>query len=212
MIYNDIYKNCRPTILMAILFFSISQNFLLAQTKSVEAKGYDKASYNASQVGKFIKTWLVAGPVPVSNDTLEPTDSLQEKVFQTDIISGVNVVPNKPVPPVLIKEKNFNWQLISLEGDIIDLDTFYKGKDFVYAYALAEIKAPTSQNVMLGVGSDDGIKVWLNGKLVHDNWIPRGVNKDDDLIPLKLVKGSNQVLLGRKKPYCSINACCIKKR
>jgi len=195
MIYNDIYKTCRLTILTAILLFSISQNFLLAQTKNVETNGYGKASYSASQVGKFMKTWLVAGPVRVSNDTLEPGDSLQEKVFKTDIISGIDVVPNKPVPPVLIKEKNFNWQLISMQGDIIDLDTFYKGKDFVYAYALAEIKASVPTNVMLGVGSDDGIKVWLNGKLVHDNWMPRGVNKDDDLIPLKLIKGSNQVLL-----------------
>ena len=142
-----------------------------------------------------MKTWLVAGPVSVSTDTLEPGDALQEKVFKTDIISGVNVVPGKPVPPVLANQKDFKWQLISLGDDIVDLDTFYKGKDFVYAYALAEIKASAPTNVMLAVGSDDGIKVWLNGKLVHDNWIPRGVNKDNDLVPLKLVKGSNQVLL-----------------
>ena len=75
------------------------------------------------------------------------------------------------------------------------LDKVYEGKDFVYAYALAEIKSLKATNVMLGVGSDDAVKVWLNGKLVHENWIPRAVNKDDDIIPLKLVKGSNQILL-----------------
>ena len=82
-----------------------------------------------------------------------------------------------------------------VSDDIVDLDSFYKGKDYVYAYALAEIKASAPTNVMLAVGSDDGIKIWHNGKLVHDNWIPRAVNKDEDLVPLKLVKGSNQILL-----------------
>ena len=32
-------------------------------------------------------------------------------------------------------------------------------------------------------------------KLVHENWIPRGAVKDNDLVPLELVKGSNQLLL-----------------
>jgi CubicO group peptidase (beta-lactamase class C family) len=195
MRYNNIYKIFKPAILTAFLLFAVGENFVFAQTKSVGAKGYDKASYNVSQVGKFMKTWLVAGPVSVSTDTLEPDDKLQEKVFKTDIISGVNVVPGKPVTPVLVNQKDFKWQLISLGDDIVNLDSFYKGKDFVYAYALAEIKASIPTNVMLGIGSDDGIKVWLNGKLVHDNWIPRGVSKDDDLVPLKLVKGSNQILL-----------------
>ena len=71
----------------------------------------------------------------------------------------------------------------------------YDRKDYVYAYALAEINAPQAENVILALGSDDGVKVWHNGKLVHNNWIPRGTSKDDDLVPLQLVKGSNQLLL-----------------
>jgi CubicO group peptidase (beta-lactamase class C family) len=195
MKYNTIYKICRPAMLTAILLFVFEQNFLVAQSKSIEVKGYGNASYNASEAGKFMKTWLVAGPVRVGADTLEPADSLQEKVFKTDVIPGVNVVPGKTTSPVVVNQKDFKWQVISLSDDIVDLDTFYKGKDFVYAYALAEIKASVPTNVILGLGSDDGIKVWLNGKLVHDNWIPRGVNKDNDLVPLKLIKGSNQLLL-----------------
>ena len=142
-----------------------------------------------------MKTWLVAGPFSITADTVEPDDALQEKVFKEDIISNVKVVAGNPVPTVSVNQKDFKWQLISLGEDIVDLDSFYKRKEFAYAYALAEIKASAPTSVMLAVGSDDGIKVWLNGKVVHDNWIPRGVNKDDDLVPLKLVKGSNQVLL-----------------
>jgi hypothetical protein len=37
---------------------------------------------------------------------------------------------------------------------------------------------------LLGIGSDDGVKVWLNGELVHENWIDRGVEPDDDVVPV----------------------------
>lgn len=192
---RHINKDCKLAIVLAFLFFAIGQYAGLAQMKSAGIKGYDKASYSSSQAGKFMQTWLVAGPFPVSDESLKPDNSLQEKAFKGDIITGVNVIAGKPLPPVSINQKDFVWQLKSFGEDIISLDTIYKAKDFVYAYALAEIKVAAPANAMLALGSDDGIKVWLNGKLVHENWIPRGVNKDDDLVPLKLVKGSNQLLL-----------------
>jgi CubicO group peptidase (beta-lactamase class C family) len=188
-------KDCKLVIVLAFLFFVIGHYPGLAQVKSVGTKGYGKASYSSSHAGKFMQTWLVAGPFPVSEDSLKPGNALQEKVFKTDIITSVNVMAGKPLPPVSGNQKDFFWQLKTFGDDIISLDTIYKAKDFVYAYALAEIKVATPANAMLALGSDDGVKVWLNGKLVHENWIPRGVNKDDDLVPLKLVKGSNQLLL-----------------
>ncbi|MEO5888662.1 MAG: serine hydrolase, partial [Ferruginibacter sp.] len=189
------YKNCLRIVLGASLLFLIEQGHVQAQAKPASTTGYSKASYKVSQTGTFFKTWLIAGPVAISTDTIEPDNAAQEQAFKTDIISGVNVVAGKPLPPVNIKEKNLTWQLISSSQDIIDLDSIYKKKDYVYAYALAEINAPAATNILLAIGSDDGVKVWLNGKLVHDMWMPRGVVKDNDLVPLKLIKGSNQILL-----------------
>ena len=194
MNFNSTFKNGKAVLLISFSLFVIGHHAIVAQSPG-QIKGYDKASYTTSQTGKFMKTWLVCGPVSVSDDTLTPGNELQEKVFKTDIITGVNVVAGKPVPPVSIQQKNFNWRLSTSGDDIINLDTIYQGKDFVYAYALAEIKVTAPTNVVLALGSDDGVKVWHNGKLVHENWIPRGANKDDDLVPLKLVKGSNQLLL-----------------
>src|SRR5437762_12114124 len=192
---NKAYKNGKLSTLTVLFLLAINQNFVSAQTMSVAAKGYGKASYNASKAGKFMKTWLVARPVSVAADNAKPDAALQEKVFKTDVLSAVNVDATNPVSTVSINQKDLKWQVISLDDDIVDLDSFYNKKDYVYAYALAEIKASAPANVLLAVGSDDGIKIWHNGKLVHDHWIPRGVNKDDDLVPLKLVKGSNQLLL-----------------
>jgi CubicO group peptidase (beta-lactamase class C family) len=192
MIFSSTFKSRKPAILFIFLFFAAGHDVLLAQAK---VTGYGKASYASSQTGRFMQTWLISGPFSVADNDPKPAEALQEKVFKTDIITSVTVKPGQAVPPVAIGQKNFNWQVSSVDGDMISLDTIYKNKDFVYAYAMAEIYAAAPMNVMLALGSDDGIKVWHNGKLVHENWIPRGANKDDDLVPLKLAKGSNQLLL-----------------
>jgi CubicO group peptidase (beta-lactamase class C family) len=191
---NYIPKKYLTVAVTTFILFGTCLNAVLAQT-SVEATGYNKAHYDASNRGKFMKTWLVAGPFAVSDGAANPDLPAQERAFKTDVISAVKVSSDSPVPPVSANEKVFKWQLVSLGEDIVDLDSVYNKKDYAYAYALSEITAPSASNVILSVGSDDGIKVWHNGKLVHDNWTPRGVQKDNDLVPLKLVKGSNQILL-----------------
>jgi CubicO group peptidase (beta-lactamase class C family) len=49
--------------------------------------------------------------------------------------------------------------------------------------------------VFLGLGSNDAVKVWLNGTLVHEHWVMRPVRKDDDLVQLDLQPGRNTLLL-----------------
>src|SRR5678816_87996 len=190
---TNIHKICRQSVLIAVFLCPVTLN-LCCQVIAT-SKGYGSASYNVSQSGKFMKSWLLAGPIAVAPASTNPDDASQEKVFKTDFISHVNVVAGRTIPPISVNGKELNWQLISWKDDIVDLDSIYHGQDFVYAYALSEIKADAPGNAFLAVGSDDGIKVWLNGKLVHDNWVPRGVNKDEDLVPITLVKGSNQLLL-----------------
>jgi len=170
---------------------------VFAQINATTIRGYDKASYNSSETGKFMKSWLIAGPVFVSEDSLNPDLPIQEKVFKENVLSSVKIVNGQPAAPLQIKKNILQWKMFSSGEDAVMLDKVFdeKERDYVYAYALAEIKAQKPEIVTLGIGSDDGIKIWLNGKLVHENWVPRGVNKDDDIIPLQLVKGSNQILL-----------------
>ena len=44
-------------------------------------------------------------------------------------------------------------------------------------------------------GSDDAVKVWLNGKLVHDNPVDRGAKDYQDDFPVTLKKGKNTLLV-----------------
>src|SRR6185503_12577282 len=63
------------------------------------------------------------------------------------------------------------------------------------AYAWSEVELPTATKGLLGIGSDDAIKVWLNGKLVHENWAIRATTPDDDVVPVEFQRGKNTLLV-----------------
>src|SRR5688500_649330 len=160
---------------------------------SKPVKGYGEASYSLSASEQYMSAWLVAGPVPVATET-NPTMDAQEKSFKEEI-PGITVPEKKAVAPLQLNGKQFAWQLVKTSSDIVDLDKYYSAADFSAAFALAEIKSDREVKSFLSVGSDDGIRIWHNGKLIHDNWVPRGVAKDADLVPITLQTGSNQILL-----------------
>ncbi len=52
-----------------------------------------------------------------------------------------------------------------------------------------------SREVIFEIGSDDGVKVWVNYKLVHQNNVERGHEPGSDKANGKLKKGWNTVLV-----------------
>jgi len=65
----------------------------------------------------------------------------------------------------------------------------------VHVYAAAELNAEKDVEGMLLLGSDDGIAAWLDGKEIHRNPAQRGVQPDQDKVPLKLSAGKHTLLL-----------------
>ena len=64
------------------------------------------------------------------------------------------------------------------------------------AYALINIYSPTAQNeVMMGVGSDDSIRVWLNGAIVYTNNITRRTTGIQNRFHVNLNAGNNLLLV-----------------
>ena len=64
------------------------------------------------------------------------------------------------------------------------------------SYALITLESPRVQNnVVMKVGSDDAIKVWLNGKLVHNNPVNRGAGNFQDEFRINLKQGDNLLLV-----------------
>jgi hypothetical protein len=65
-------------------------------------------------------------------------------------------------------------------------------KDNAAVYVRAKIHADTARRADIRVSSDDGVKVWLNGKLVHSNKVLRGLTGADP-VRLDLQPGDNEI-------------------
>lgn len=180
--------------LVFLAAFIFSPAWAQKKKASPPIKGYGTASYSADDATVFMKNWIISAPIKVGTVGTRPDAAQQELSFKSEA-AAITVLPEKSLPPLSFQGKTYPWQTVTSPGSIVNLDSIFKQEDFVSVYALAEIKAAEKKSVILALGSDDGIRVWLNGKMVHDNWIPRGITVDQDLVPLNLEKGSNQIQL-----------------
>ncbi len=89
------------------------------------------------------------------------------------------------------------WKKLTPEDGLVDfMDGASHGDlDYCIGYAWTEIEVANDTDAWLGIGSDDGMKLWLNGEIVVDQWVQRPSRLDDDVVPLRLKKGANQFLI-----------------
>ena len=71
------------------------------------------------------------------------------------------------------------------KGDINDHDS----------WAYLEIDAAAKKGVTAKAGSDDSVKIWLNGKVVHKNAVNRGAGDFQDTFKVDLIDGINRILV-----------------
>jgi putative membrane-bound dehydrogenase-like protein len=101
------------------------------------------------------------------------------------------------------RNRKVKWEAIGAEqiGGFYQVDTVKydasKGIDGegVVHYFRVTADSPSEQQAKLLLGSDDGVKVWLNGKLVHRNAASRAVGYAQDTVPVTLASGKNDILI-----------------
>lgn len=128
----------------------------------------------------YIKCWQVAGPY-------------EQKGKAYDVLFDVVFPPETP------EAKSVQWQsLPSLTNPaqpwLLDLLKFYGGEQRV-AYVRTRIYSAEGQPARLELGTDDGVKAWLNGKLVHANNAVRGITPGADKVNVTLRPGWNVLML-----------------
>lgn len=145
---------------------------------------------------------------------IAPTEANQGGANSTDIDS-LAVASNDDVTEEMVARDgaaegaevgDYAWTLGELpaNGDInamlVELGVT-ENADFndVTSYALITLVADDDmEGVMIGVSSDDSVKVWLNGEVVHNNPVNRGrggATSFQDSFAVNLVKGDNLLMI-----------------
>jgi len=75
-------------------------------------------------------------------------------------------------------------------------------------YVVTTIVSPADQKAILTFGSDDGVKAWLNGKVVHAGNEIRGVVPDQEKVEVALKKGANSLMLKITQGDGGWGLCC----
>ena len=176
--------------------------FLIPVSSSYSA---DEAPvYSAEKTGEFFRDWLLCGPFPNSDD-FNLTDYKHGercKGFLTDLLKDAGgeakiepKVGDSISHPDLSTPRS--WFLYQSKSDLVHLNDIMIPNDNVAAYAFCWIDSPDERRVMAAIGSNDNVKCWLDGELVHVFSIPDGrwLEADDDYVPITLKKGRNRLLL-----------------
>ncbi|MEI7834565.1 MAG: IPT/TIG domain-containing protein, partial [bacterium] len=135
----------------------------------------------ASLADGVLRHWLILGSFPnTDNKALQAETIPDEKNMQPDHGTKVG---------------ELSWQSLYAANGIIDFSSIFTPNTNVVAYGNVYVKAEADTDAIAVFGSDDGIRVWLNGKLVDDEPVKRGLNVEGVKIPVKLVKGWNRLLV-----------------
>lgn len=151
----------------------------------------NKALDAFDQYAGYINTWLVAGPYRVAGKECEELFNMPFPPEQ----SGGSVKWQALAPPA---DASLFWQA-DLSGMI--------GGDHRVAYLKTRVWAPRQEKVRFDIGSDDGIKMWVNGKLVHSNNAIRGLTPGQDKAEGVLKEGWNDFLLKITQHTLGCGAC-----
>jgi HEAT repeat protein len=136
---------------------------------------------NIDKVKYYVTDWEVSGPY-------------------TQEGKNYNALFDIPFEPEINGGKVAKWRKMSTGTDssqpfYLDLLKALNGGEQRVAYLRTKLQWPVEVQVKLWIGSDDGNKVWVNGKLVHANNVARAFTPDQDSATVTLRKGENIIMM-----------------
>ena len=154
----------------------------------------------------FMREWLVVGPFP--NPPNKPAKDGKTAIYDhtepavgldTDYLAehgGEGKIT--PIEGMTHTKKDGSKVAWSKHVSPVDKVIFRKAitkQPNVVGYAFTTITSTNDNDYLMSLGSDEGVCVWVNGDQVHYNLIRRSIRAHDDLIPIALRKGENQILV-----------------
>jgi hypothetical protein len=126
----------------------------------------------------FAHEWLVVGPFP------DPDRKGHATAYPAE---------DGPIDPQREFKGSLRWRVHTSPTDYVDLAGLFKTQDPAVGYAVCWVRASRARKVVLSLGSNDGIKVWMNGKLAIDRAVSRSAAPGQDRVTVDLNTGWNEL-------------------
>ena len=130
-----------------------------------------------------LNRWHFTGPFPWNPATAFTENFIGEPDIALDAVYTVD-------------GRRMQWHMHESQdaGGIFDLSSTIANVENAAAFAYAEIEVEEGGPAQVRVGSDDGLRIWINGALVHENDVDRGAALDQDVADIELNAGRNTIL------------------
>ena len=153
--------------------------------RSPESQGMNLAfvSLSASpSQRRFVQEWNLIGPFDA------PDMSYLQRAYPPENESSLdNNYEGK-------NGKNVGWKTMKTEPTgFMRLEDRLDPPERGIIYGLVYVHVPEVYDTHMLIGSDDGVRIWFNDRLVHTNPAYRGCYPDQDQIPIRLKAGWNKL-------------------
>jgi dienelactone hydrolase len=135
----------------------------------------------------FLRKWLVAGPFA---EPLE-VDPLADQGGEGAVRAAANTELRRKDGAVVRWKESTSWS----DAFGVDEALGLVAPDSGTAYASAVVRRASAGPALLAIGSDDGIRVWVNGRRVHERRGSRPLVFDEDRVSVDLAAGENVLLV-----------------
>lgn len=140
-----------------------------------------------------VGAWLVAGPFRADAASTEPrvvgVDPAALHPLRGAPVGTAQAYAGRATGPA-------RWTLAASASPVLDLKGFFASPPSrVVAYAGGTLHLERAAKVLLLLGVDDGVRVFVDGRAVHARNEARPLRNDDDAIPLDLSEGDHTVVL-----------------
>jgi hypothetical protein len=168
------------------------QTFSLQARADVQWEGVKLSLTDSKTLWPSVPRWWVVGPFDNKGDATVDTPQPPEK-GPIDLKAGD---PGKGGRTVQWQRCQRPADLPAGQENVLDFEKLLGGPaDNASVYALTFVESPADAEAVLSLGSDDGVVAWVNGLRVHAKLASRGYRSMEDVVPVRLHKGRNELLV-----------------
>lgn len=139
-----------------------------------------------------------------AREVLNDLDKYEDHILQwvgagpfTEEGKDGQAIYNTVFPPEKPEAEDVDWKPITkgIGRWDINLEQTFGGIDYCAAYVRTRVYSPKAQEVLLEMGSDDALRVWLNGELIHEHWKTSGAAPRQEHALARLKEGWNDLMM-----------------